>query len=194
MLAQTYTLADTLILKHKLGKAKAPSEQRLLLQQLINTYWLSMPMRAMTYVDELEEKLDEEDNLHYWQAYVTKKKADHLHLTGLVDSAIVLYEHASMQFRTADSIEQALLASCMVASLHSRQGRLEEAGKQLRAIDAETRTGDYPKALALLESRWAIYYHYQAMYDSAGYYYDAAIEDYRTLRDTTQLIRTMTDT
>jgi signal transduction histidine kinase len=190
MMAQQYTLADTTMLVRSLSKASKPADKQLILRELTDLYRLSNPERAQVYLSQLETYVRGKKS-PYWEGYVAMRKADYLHPKGLIDSAIVLYRYASERFRLADSIEQALLATCMVGSLHSREGRFEETTATLTSIDAETRTGNYPRALALLESRWAILYHYQGEFAAATRHYDAAILGYQQVRDTLQLIRTM---
>ncbi len=189
-IAQKHTVADTTKLLRQLSKASNPADKRLVLKELIDLNQRNNPERSQVHLKQLQTYVRGK-KIPYWEGYVAMRNAEYLHPKGLIDSAIVLYQYASEQYRLADSVEQALLATCMVGGLHAKVGRLEETAKTLTAIDAETRSGNYPRALALLESRLAILYHSQGMFDTAVRHYDAAIRGYRQLRDTSQMIRAM---
>jgi len=188
--AQKYTIADTTTLLRQLSKASKPSDKRLVLKELIDLNQLSNPERSQVHLKELQTYVREKE-LPYWEGYVAMKNAEILHHQKLIDSAIVLYQYASEQFRLADSVEQALNASCSVGALHAMAGRFDEAARQFKAVDAETKNGKYPKIKATLANRWAIFYHRQGELDSAVHYYGMAIRGFQQVGDTSMWVRTM---
>lgn len=160
------------------------------LKALIDVTWNSEREAAFEYIEQLDE-LAKQLSIDSISAYATYRKAIVTYLDGDYQRAADEFAGAAKLYLNSNQQGDALQASAREGVMYSLMGNNDKAAAIYSAALQKAEKYGKKEAEAYLLSQLATVYHYKGVKDSAELYYQASIEKYDALQDSSGLMRSM---